>query len=157
MLLVSKAVSNTVDYFHNLNRILELLGDKYYNIRIDQLGIRFLTGTRSTVYLGYPPLHDQNSADAYIKISVVDYVSPLERPTRTLVSYQYDSSQTITVSIHPWAIEWESLPSIDALITSYNLSEDNAASKSGPFSGLQRAVRLFTERYCAMSSNLALV
>jgi hypothetical protein len=89
----------------------------------------------------------------------VDYVSQFERPTRTLVSYQYDSSQkkTITVNIRPLAIEWESLPSIDALIASYNLSQDNAASKSGPFSGLQRAVKLFTECYCAMSSNLALV
>jgi hypothetical protein len=158
-MLVSEAFSNTDDYFHDLNRILELLGVNYYDRRIDQLGIRSLTGTRSNVYLGYPPLRDQDSADAYIKISVVDYASQLERATRTLVTYNYDSSQntTITVPIRPLAIEWESLPSIDALITSYNLSQDNATSKSGPFSGLQRAVRLFTECYCAMSSNLALV
>jgi hypothetical protein len=158
-MLVSEASSDTGDSFHNPNQTLELLGVNYYDKRIDQLGIKSLTGTHSTVYLGYPPLHDQDSADAYIKISVVGYVSQLESTTRTLVSYQYDRSQrkTITVPIRPLAIEWESLPSIDALIASYNLSEDNATSKSGPFSGLQRAVRLFTECYCAMPSNLPLV
>jgi hypothetical protein len=123
------------------------------------LGIKSLTGARSNIYLGYPPPRSQDPADAYIKISVVKYVSPLERPTRTLVTYQYDSSQskTIIVPIRSLAIEWGSLPSIDALITSYNLSEDNATAKSGPFSGLQRAVRLFTVHYCAMSSNMPLV
>ena len=92
--------------FHNLNRLLELLGVNYYDKRIDQLGIKSLTGTRSNVYLGYPPLHDKDTADAYIKIPVVDYVSQLEHTTRTLVSYQYDSSQkkTITVPIRPLAI-----------------------------------------------------
>jgi hypothetical protein len=136
-----------------------LLGVNYYDRRIEQLGIKSLTGARSNIYLGYPPLRSQDSADAYIKISVVKYVSPLERPTRTLVTYQYDSSQskTIIVPIRSLAIEWGSLPSIDALITSYNLSEDNATAKSGPFSGLQRAVRLFTVHYCAMSSNMPLV
>jgi hypothetical protein len=78
-------------------------------------------------------------------------LSQLERPTRTLVSYQCVSSQNETITVHfcPCAIEWESSTSIDGLITSYNLSEDNTA--------LLRAVRQFTEYYCAMSSTSDLV
>jgi hypothetical protein len=51
----------------------------------------------------------------------------------------------------------DGLPSVDDLVESYNASEDNAALKSEPFSGLQQAVRKFREHYCNLSADLPLV
>ena len=129
----------------------------YYERRIEQLGIKSLDGPRRFIYIGYPPLEGQDPEEAYIRVPVVDYGSSLEPPARTVVICNYYKSRNVHVQTRASAIAWDSLPSIDALIKCYNVSYDNTCLRSGPFSGLQHAIKVFIEHYCSMTANLPLV
>ena len=135
----------------------ELFGIKYYEHRIEQLGIKFLDGPRRVVHIGYPPLEDHNPEEAYIRVPVIDFWSSLEPPARRLVVSNYYSSHDVYVQTRASAIAWDSLPSVDALIKCYNISQDNASFRSGPFAGLQHAIKVFIEHYCSVTGNLPLV
>lgn len=129
----------------------------YFERRIEQLGIKSLDGPRRLVYIGYPPLEGYDTEEAYIRVPVLDYWSSVEPPAQNLMIYGYYSSHKIHVETRASAIAWDSLPSIDALIKCYNISRDNASFKSGPFSGLQHAIKVFIEHYCSMTGILPLV
>jgi hypothetical protein len=122
------------------------------------LGIESLPGPLKRYYIGYPPLNDDPRPETWIEVSVLDYPSQFEPPSRNLVKIGYDGSMVWVHAETPaLAISPDGLPSVDDLIESYNASADNAALKSGPFSGLQQAVRKFTEHYCNLNADLPLV
>jgi hypothetical protein len=139
------------------NRWQEIFGIVYYERRIEQLGIKALDGLRRFVYIGYPPLEGHDPAESFIRVPVIDYWSPLEPLARSFVNCNYYSSLHVHVQTRASAIAWDSLPSIDALIKCYKISQDNFSFRSGPFSGLQHAIKVFIEHYCSMTANLPLV
>jgi hypothetical protein len=135
----------------------ELFGLAHYERKVKQLGIGSLPGPPKRFHIGYPPLNDEVRPETWVEVSVVDYPSQFEPPSRNLVKIGYYGSRWIHAVIPALAICPDGLPSVDDLIQSYNISADNSAMKSGPFSGLQKAVGKFTEHYCNLDADLPLV
>jgi len=77
--------------------------------------------------------------------------------TRILMNFNYYSRHDILIQNRALAISWQSLPTVEDIITLYKASKSNCFPAAGPFTGLLRAFRMFSERYCGLSIPLPLV
>ncbi len=114
------------------------------------------------MYLGFPPLREQDNEEAYIEVPIVDLENSNEPYEATIIIYNYFMSQITRERCHRSALVWDSVPPVDRLIRSYRVSVNannyNLANALGsPFWRLQKAVRAFAIEYCSIDLGVPLV
>lgn len=98
------------------------------------------------MYIGYPPISEIDSSKSFIKLPLVKFTWDKPPGFQLEISFDYYSFRTKIIDANPEAIALQSLPSIDRLLEAYSYSPQ--LSVRGPFQGLERAFKDFSEHYC---------
>jgi hypothetical protein len=116
-----------------------------------------IPGTEKTVYLSYPTCCD-NEERVWVESRMQHHEelpNPEFRPS-VLVKWNYDRLEYCKVADPDWALDPNTLPSIDKLIECRGRSKYHGCS-SGVFAPLHIAFSDFGEMYCRSSAALPLV
>ncbi|KAL5314161.1 hypothetical protein ACEPPN_018585 [Leptodophora sp. 'Broadleaf-Isolate-01'] len=97
-------------------------------------------------YLYFPGSNE--TPEAYIKVRLIDYVYFGHMSSRLIISMDYFGASISEVPDRRCAIYPRDLPSIRALLRIHSVTKSDAHPATGPFSGLQKAVRNFSRAYC---------
>ncbi|KAG4443427.1 hypothetical protein IFR05_001106 [Cadophora sp. M221] len=105
-----------------------------------------------SLYLYFPGSHE--TPEAYIKVRLIDFEYFGYKPNRLMISMDYFQSLIYEEPDRPCAIYPGDLPSIGALLRIHSVTRSGSHPTTGPFAGLQKAVRNFSEAYCGCSKNV---
>ncbi|KAH6718828.1 hypothetical protein BKA61DRAFT_262953 [Leptodontidium sp. MPI-SDFR-AT-0119] len=105
-------------------------------------------------YLYFPGSNE--TPEAYIKVRLIDFELFGRRSSRLIISMDYFGASISEVPDRRCAIHPRDLPSIRALLRIHSVNKSDAHPTTGPFFGLQKAVRSFAEAYCENPEGLPL-
>jgi hypothetical protein len=141
----------------NVAEDLYLKYDEYEEISMSQY--RRIPGTEKTVYLSYPTCCDNNNQErVWIESRMQDHEGPPNPEVRPSihVEWNYERLEFCKVADPDWALDPNTLPSIDQLIGCRGRNMYHGCS-SGVFAPLHIAFSDFGEMYCRSSAALPLV
>jgi hypothetical protein len=116
-----------------------------------------IEGERRNIFIGYTPLNSATLSAAFIKVPIVNYNDPNHPATFCFVLFDYYSHSHTYYPNRSYCIAWDSLPSTERLIRAHEASLNSSFRGTGPFKGVQRAVRRFGECYCKCVTVVPLV
>ena len=122
-----------------------------------EFGLSSTIGADRYVYLWYPNAMQVDCPEAYIKLPIVNFRHNRIQEMRSMLYVSYYGCEYFNVKDTQCAIAWGSLPSIDDLVRCYTICRWDYNPLTGPFHGLQKAIRELASLYCHSEIDLPLV
>ncbi|KAH9204311.1 hypothetical protein DL95DRAFT_471612 [Leptodontidium sp. 2 PMI_412] len=97
-------------------------------------------------YLYFPGSNE--TPEAYIKVRLIDFEYFRHMSSRLIIVMDYFGASVSEVPGRQCAIYPRDLPSVGTLLRIHSVTKSDAHPTTGPFSGLQKAVRNFSSAYC---------
>ncbi|KAH7304893.1 hypothetical protein BKA65DRAFT_205484 [Rhexocercosporidium sp. MPI-PUGE-AT-0058] len=112
----------------------------------EQISVSKARPSTEFTHLYFPGKH--GAQELYVKVRLVEFEPLGYRPTQLLISMDYFGKWTSEAPNRRHAIYSRDLPSIGTLLEIYSITNREAHPMTGPFFGLQQAVRTFARAYC---------
>jgi hypothetical protein len=104
-------------------------------------------GSGQRLYIGYRPVN-YTTASTFISLPIFEFDDSKLPNKQLIVHLSYYGCSHAWEENSPHCISWDSLPTVDRLLQAFDSSIESTFGETGPFCGIQDALRRFCDAYC---------